>query len=266
MPGSILEKLADLARVRVDAAIARVPLETVRREAEELARLSPAGRFSAALRKPGLSLICELKKASPSRGLISPDFAYEKIAEEYESGGADALSVLTEPEYFLGRDEYLTAVSQRVALPLLRKDFTVSEYQIYEAKTLGASAGLLICAITQSPALRDYIEIARSVGLDALVETRTEDEIDTALAAGAQIIGVNNRDLRDFSENLSRAVTLRKYVPADRVFVAESGIKSGRDTLPLIEAGIDAALVGEAAMLARDKAAFLRELKGGLNG
>ncbi|MDR1821644.1 MAG: indole-3-glycerol phosphate synthase TrpC [Oscillospiraceae bacterium] len=261
----ILDVLAQGARERVAKKRAERSLPSVRREAELLAKSRLSYSFESALRGPGIAVIAEVKKASPSKGMIAPngEFPYLDIAREYEKSGADAISVLTEPEHFLGRDAYLEQIAAAVQLPVLRKDFTVDEYQIFEAKTLGASAVLLICAITEAERLKAYLAAADSVGLAALVEAHSEAEIETAIAAGARIIGVNNRDLKDFSVNTGNAAALRKNVPADILFVAESGITSGADTRLLLDAGVDAVLVGEAVMLAQDRAAFIAELKRG---
>ena len=190
---TILDELAAYARERTAIAEGRLPLSELRREAEAL----PKGDFGfeSALKKPGLSFICECKKASPSKGLIAPDFPYLKIAAEYEAAGADCISVLTEPKWFLGSDEYLREIAAKVSIPCLRKDFTVSEYMIYEAKLLGASAVLLICSILDESLVREYISVCDSLGLSALVETHDEREVGSALGAGARVIGVNNRNL-----------------------------------------------------------------------
>jgi indole-3-glycerol phosphate synthase len=261
----ILDVLAQGAAVRTAQKKAVRSVAEIRREAELLAKTKPALSLEAALRRPGMSVIAEVKKASPSKGMIAPngEFPYLDIAREYESAGADAISVLTEPEYFLGRDEYLEQIAAQVSLPVLRKDFTVDEYQIFEAKTLGASAVLLICAILSQQQLREYLAAAEAVGLSALVEAHDAREIETAVSVGARIIGVNNRNLKDFSVNTGNAAALRKNVPQETVFVAESGITGGADTRKLYAAGVDAVLVGEAVMLAKDRRAFISELKKG---
>ncbi len=238
------------------------PLEDVRREAEELAKRSDDNKsFKSALMKDEISFICECKKASPSKGLIAPDFDYMGIARDYEKAGADAISVLTEPKWFLGSDEYLREIAAAVGIPVLRKDFTVDEYMIYEAKILGASAVLLICSILDDARLKDYMSLCGELGLDALTEAHDVSEIERALKADAQIVGVNNRNLKDFSVDPSNTVNLRGYVPRDVVFVAESGIKTAEDIRMLKEAGIDAVLIGETLMRADDKKAKLDELK-----
>ena len=257
---SILDQLADHARERVAAAKVTVPDVEVRRAALAL----PKGDFpfEKALGGPELAFICECKKASPSKGIIAEKFPYLDIAKDYEAAGADCISVLTEPEFFLGSTEYLREIAGTVKTPCIRKDFTVDEYMIYEARTLGASAVLLICSLLGADRLVEYIGICDTLGLSALVEAHDAAEVRTALAAGARVIGVNNRNLKDFSVSTDNAVTLRELVPADRVFVAESGIKTAGDIRTLRNAGVDAVLVGETLMRAPDKAAMLAELKG----
>ena len=220
--------------------------------------------FENALKKPGISFICECKKASPSKGLIAPDFPYLKIAKEYENAGADCISVLTEPKWFLGSDEYLREIASTVSIPCLRKDFTVDEYMIYEAKLLGASAVLLICSILDEAQIKEYINICDTLGLSALVETHTDDEVLIALKAGARILGVNNRNLKDFSVNTENSQRLRKLVPSDVLFVSESGVNSALDVANLCKIGADAVLIGETLMRAADKKSKLQELRGAL--
>lgn len=257
---TILDQLADHARERVARAKAQVSEEALRREALAL----PRGDFpfEAALRKPGLSFICECKKASPSKGLIAPDFPYLQIAGEYEAAGADAISVLTEPKWFLGSDAYLRQIAAAVRIPCLRKDFTVDPYMLYEAKMLGAAAALLICSILTADEVREYLGICRELGLSALVEAHDEVEVRTALDAGARIIGVNNRNLKDFTVDTDNSRRLRALVPDDVLFVSESGVKTADDVAKLREIGADAALVGEALMRAEDKTAKLAQLRG----
>ena len=217
--------------------------------------------FEQALSAPGLSFICEVKKASPSKGVIAEDFPYLQIAEEYEAAGAAAISVLTEPEYFLGSDQYLREIAARVKIPVLRKDFVIDAYQIYEAKILGAQAVLLICALLDTATLAQYIAAAGELGLSALVEIHNEAEAEQALAAGARIIGINNRDLSTFNVDLGLSARLRKLIPAGIITVAESGLKSPDDLRALKDAGIDAVLIGESLMRSADKKRFLAELK-----
>ena len=257
---TILDRLADHAGERVAAAKKIKPLEEVKAEALAL----PKGDFAfeKALRKEGISFICECKKASPSKGLIAEDFPYLQIAKEYEAAGADCISVLTEPKWFLGSDKYLQEIASAVSIPCIRKDFTVDEYMIYEAKILGASAVLLICSILSEEKIREYIGICDELGLSALVETHDEEEVAMALRAGAKIIGVNNRNLKDFSVDTGNSARLRSLVGDDIIFVSESGVKDGRDVALLKETGVDAVLVGEALMRAPDKKEKLKELRG----
>ncbi len=214
------------------------------------------------LREPGISLICEVKRASPSKGLIAPDFPYLDIAHDYEKAGADAISVLTEPEYFLGSNQYLSEIRQEVGIPILRKDFTVDEYQIYEALTIGADAVLLICALLDTDTLRKYIAIADKLGLSCIVEAHDEAEVKSALSAGARIVGVNNRNLKDFTVDITNSARLRKLIPSDIIFISESGIKTREDVKKLEDENVDAVLIGETFMRSPDKAAMLRKLRG----
>ena len=257
---NILDQLAEAARQRVEEAKRQTPLAERKRQALAL----PKGdfRFEKALAKPGLSFICECKKASPSKGLIAPDFPYLQIAKEYEAAGADAISVLTEPKWFLGSDSYLKEITSAVSTPCLRKDFTVDDYMIYEAKLLGASAVLLICAILDDAQLREYLAICEDLGFSALVEAHDDAEVDRALAAGARILGVNNRNLKTFTVDTENSRRLRARIPQDVLFVSESGVKTAEDVAGLAAIGADAVLIGETLMRAPDKAAKLRELKG----
>ena len=257
---NILEQLAAHAKERVALAEQACPLEIIREKASRMEKGD--GSFEKALKRPGLSFICECKKASPSRGVIAESFPYLQIAREYEEAGADAVSVLTEPKWFLGSDRYLREIAETVSLPCLRKDFTVDEYMIYEAKLLGASAVLLICSILSSRQLREYLQVCETLGLSALVETHDEGEVDMALEAGARIIGVNNRNLRDFSVDTENSRRLREQIPAEVLFVSESGVRTAADAAALREIGADAVLVGEAMMRAKDKRAMLAELRG----
>lgn len=258
----ILDKLAEYARERTKQAMSIVPVEEARRNAESM----PKGNFlfEAALKKTGISFICECKKASPSKGIIARDFPYLEIARQYEAAGADAISVLTEPKWFLGSDKYLSEIAASVSIPCLRKDFTVHEYMIYQAKTLGASAVLLICAILDKGRLREYISVCDSLGISALVEAHDEYEIETAVMSGARIIGVNNRNLKSFSVDIHNSSRLRKLVPPDILYVAESGIKTHEDIEKLSLQSTDAVLVGETLMRSADKKAALRKLRCGI--
>ncbi|MDR1028861.1 MAG: indole-3-glycerol phosphate synthase TrpC [Clostridiales Family XIII bacterium] len=256
---NILERLAASASARVARDKASLPLVELKKRCADARDADPG--FEAALRKPGLSFICEVKRASPSKGLIAPDFPYHSVARDYAAAGADALSVLTEPTYFLGDDVYLREIARAVPLPVLRKDFTVDAYQIYQAKALGASAVLLICAILDAGTLRDFLSIADALGLAALTEVHDETELEVALRAGARIIGVNNRDLKTFSVEPRNCLRLRASIPQGTLCVAESGISSRADTELLLENGVDAVLVGEALMRAEDRGAALRDLR-----
>ena len=204
-----------------------------------------------------------MKKASPSKGLIAPDFPYLKIAREYEAAGASAISCLTEPYYFLGSDRYLQEITSEVKIPVLRKDFTVDEYMIYQARAFGASAVLLICAILDDVQLKSYRELSESMGMDALVEAHDEREVERALRCGAKIVGVNNRDLRTFQVDMANSIRLRKMAPEDVVFVSESGIRTSDDIRRLYENQVDAVLIGETLMRSEDKKAALELLNGG---
>ncbi|MDR3311220.1 MAG: indole-3-glycerol phosphate synthase TrpC [Oscillospiraceae bacterium] len=256
---SVLETLAESSRLRCErakAVISRREIETL-----ALAARSPDFAFEKSLKKPRLSFICEVKRASPSKGVISADFPYLEIARDYASAGADCVSVLTEPERFLGSDEYLREIAAAVPLPALRKDFTVDEYQIYEARALGAAAVLLICAISDGARLSAFASLARELGLTALVEAHDERECEAALRAGATVVGVNNRDLRTFEVSPANFARLRPYLPGGVTLVAESGFVTRADCVAAQEAGADAVLVGEALMRAPDRRAKLRELR-----
>lgn len=233
---------------------------------EALAETSPYKPdfpFEKALSKDGISFICEVKRASPSKGMISPSFPYLDIAREYERIGASAISCLTERKYFLGKPEYLRDIASIVSIPVLRKDFIIDEYQIYEARALGASAILLICAILTDEKMKHFMTLADSLGLSVLTEVHDEEEVRRALAAGARIIGVNNRNLKDFTVSLSNAVRLSSLVPDDVLFVAESGIRTRKDIETLEQCGADAVLIGEIFMRAPDKEKMFDTLRGG---
>jgi indole-3-glycerol phosphate synthase len=256
---TILDRLADHARERVREAKSHLPADDLKAAAMGMGK----GDFSfeKALKKPGMSFICECKKASPSKGLIAPDFPYLDIARDYEAAGADCISVLTEPKWFLGSDEYLKEIAENVKVPCLRKDFTVDEYMIYEAKLQGASAVLLICSILAEEQIREYIQICDELGMSALVEAHDEDEVRMATEAGARIIGVNNRNLRDFTVDSDNSRRLRELIPGDILFVSESGVKTAEDVKKLSDIGADAVLIGETLMRAEDKSAKLKELR-----
>lgn len=257
---TILDELADYARLRVEKAKAVRSAE----EVKSLALAMPEGNFAfeKTLKKDDIAFICECKKASPSKGIIAEDFPYLEIARQYEAAGADCISVLTEPKWFLGSDAYLERIAKTVNIPCIRKDFTVDEYMIYEAKLLGASAVLLICSILPEETIKKYIGICDTLGLSALVETHNEDEVRMAVRAGARVIGVNNRNLKDFSVDTENSRKLRSIIPDSAAFVSESGIQNADDINALREIGADAVLIGETLMRAKDKTAKLANLKG----
>lgn len=264
MGRTVLDEIAERTAVRVGELKKKRDLADVRREAEGMGK--PAGDrfpFREALAVPDLSFICEVKKASPSKGVIAEEFPYLAIAKEYEAAGAAAISVLTEPYYFLGSDAYLEEIAKAVSVPLLRKDFTVDAYQIYEARLLGASAVLLIAALLNGGQIKEYLAVARSLGLSALVEVHTEAEMETALQSGADIIGVNNRDLHTFEVDIRTSVRLRKLAPDGILFVAESGIRTPEDVAVLREQKVDAVLAGEILMRSADKRRQLEILRNG---
>lgn len=256
---TILDEIAEYARERVKKQKEIKSLDEVKAKALSLPKKDFA--FEKALKKDGISFICECKKASPSKGIIAEEFPYLDIALSYEKAGADAISVLTEPKWFLGRDEYLSEIASQVSIPCLRKDFVVDEYMIYEAAVLGASAVLLICSILSVSEIKRYIGICDELGLSALVEAHDEAEVNMAIEAGARIIGVNNRNLKDFSVDTNNSKRLRALIPNDVLFVSESGVKGPEDIKEIKDMGADAALVGETLMRAADKSQKLKELK-----
>lgn len=257
---TILDQLADYAKVRVAEAKKNISAEEMKAKALSL----PKGNFEfeKALAGEGIAFICECKKASPSKGLIAPDFPYLEIAKEYEKAGANCISVLTEPKWFLGADSYLQEIAAAVQIPCIRKDFTVDDYMIYEAKVLGAKAVLLICSILTEEQVKDYIGVCDSLGLSALVEAHDEAEVEMAVRAGARMIGVNNRNLKDFTVDTENSRKLRALIPEGVIFVSESGVKTREDVAALRAIGSDAVLIGETLMRAEDKNAKLDELKG----
>ncbi len=260
---TILNEIAEYTKIRYEEIIKKKPLEEVK--AQALAMPKKNFEFERALKKDGISFICEVKKASPSKGVIAQEFPYLEIAREYENAGAAAISCLTEPKWFMGSDEYLKQIAAEVSIPVLRKDFTVCEYQIYEARLLGASAVLLICALLDTETIKRYIKVCSSLGLSALVEAYNEAEVEAAIAAGAKIIGVNNRNLHDFSVDVNNSAKYREMIPQNIAFVSESGITSHKDIEVLINNKTDAVLIGETLMRAKDKRAALRELLYGKN-
>lgn len=262
----ILDELAELTRNRIERQKKIYSLANMRRDAEDMVALelekgAHEYPFEKALKRAGLSVISEVKKASPSKGVIAEDFPYLEIAKTYEESGADAISCLTEPDRFKGSDEYLKAIVKEVKIPVLRKDFTVDPYMIYQAKLMGASAVLLIAAILSDEELRTYFHVADSLGLSALFEAHDAEEVKRCLDAGARIVGVNNRNLKDFTVDITNSIRLRELVPADITFVSESGIEKPEDVNILRENGTDAVLIGEMLMRSSDKRGLIQELK-----
>lgn len=258
----ILDEIAEKARVRVAESKKRISPDMMAEKAKQKAKATEPFRFEKALAKDGVSFICEVKKASPSKGVIAEDFDYLAIAKDYEKAGADAISVLTEPDYFLGSIDYLAEIAEHVQTPLLRKDFVVDEYMIDEAKAAGASAVLLICALLDEETLIRYHKRCDELGLSALVEAHDEEEIRMAVRAGARIIGVNNRDLKDFTVDIHNGIRLREKVPKEILFVAESGIKTRENIVELEKGCVNAVLIGETFMRSENKEQMLQQLKG----
>ncbi|MCR5214500.1 MAG: indole-3-glycerol phosphate synthase TrpC [Eubacterium sp.] len=258
---NILDQLSDYAKLRVQEAKKIKSLQEVKSQALALPKKDFA--FEKRIKEAqDIAFITECKKASPSKGLIAEDFPYLEIAKEYERAGAECISVLTEPKWFLGSDKYLEEITSEVSIPCIRKDFTVDEYMIYEARNLGASAVLLICAILSFDQLSHYINIADQLGLSSLVEAHNEAEIEMAVKAGARMIGVNNRNLKDFTVDMDNSRKLRSLVPESTIYVSESGVSGPEDVEAARNMGADAVLVGEALMRAKDKNKRLMELKG----
>ena len=256
---NILEQIAQKTRERVQRDQQTLPLAALKEQCIAGGRAEGAA-FVRALKAPGMRFICEIKKASPSKGVIDPTFDYLSIAHAYEEAGADCISCLTEPEYFKGDKRYLKKIAETVSIPVLRKDFTVDPYMIYEAKVLGATAVLLICALLPEETLKEYLETAHSLGLSALVEAHDEAEVAQAMRAGARIIGVNNRNLKDFTVDIHNSERLRELVPENIVFVSESGIKTPEDVGRLYQNKTDAVLIGETLMRSSNKKAELEKL------
>jgi len=277
---NILKTITERTRERIREQEKLIPPAAMRRMAEAVLREERAGAaanssgdrngarleknympaFERALRQPGMSFICEVKKASPSKGIIAEDFPYVDIAKDYEAAGASAISCLTEPYWFLGSDVYLEEIAETVSVPVLRKDFTCSEYMIWQAKALGASAVLLICSVLDDVELREYHRLTEELHMSALVEAHDAGEIEQAKQAGARIIGVNNRNLKDFSVDIGHSARLRQLAGEDTVFVSESGIRGPEDMKALCENGTDAVLIGEMLMRSPDRQAALKTL------
>lgn len=256
----ILEKIIDATKIRVAKTKADKSLDDIKSKALALVSSSSC-LFEEALSKPGINFICEVKRASPSKGLISKDFKYQEIALEYEQSGASAISVLTEPDFFMGSIEYLRKIKNIVSIPVLRKDFIIDPYQIYESKILGADAVLLICSVLKQEVLKDFFEIATGLEMSCLIEAHNEKEIETALKIDAKIIGVNNRNLENFDVDFNSGMKLRKLVPNNKIFVSESGIKTRDDINILKENNVNAVLIGEELMKSANISAKLKELK-----
>lgn len=257
----ILDEIVAKTKIRITERKKEKSLDTVIEEAlqKEVDNIFP---FEKALKNEDIAFICEVKKASPSKGIISEDFPYLDIAKEYEEAGADAISVLTEPFYFEGKDIFLEEIAKKVKIPVLRKDFVIDEYMIYEAKALGASAVLLICSILEEDILLKYIKLANSLGISALVEAHDESEIKRAISCGARIIGVNNRNLKNFTVDINNSANLRKFVPEEIIFISESGIKTLEDIKRLREFNVNAVLIGETLMRCENKKKALDKLRG----
>ncbi len=257
----ILDKIAAAAKVRIENDKKQIPFEDMKRKAKDFIKLTDFP-FEKAIRRTDMGFICEVKKASPSKGIIAEDFPYVKIAKDYEEAGASCISVLTEPDFFKGRDEYLTEIKRNVNIPILRKDFILEPYQIYQAKVIGADCILLICSLLKEETVREYIRLCDYLGLSALVEAHDEEEVKSAVRAGARIIGVNNRNLKTFEVDIHNSERLRNFVPEHLLFVAESGIKTPEDINTLRKAKVNAVLIGETLMRSSEKKKMLNELRG----
>jgi len=254
----IIENTTEELKVRQQ----KVPLAEMRRLAEQkVAGKSPA-RFRKALETDGLGIIAEIKRTSPSKGLICSDFDPIRIAEQYESGGAAAISVLTDSKFFQGHLSYLSDVASHVQLPVLRKDFIVDEYQIYEAAAHSASAVLLLAVVLSEQQISDFLNLTHQLNMDALVEVHDRAELEKVLKTGAVIIGINNRNLRTFEVNIQTSLDLIKYIPNGKIKISESGLKTSSDFEMLQRAGFNGVLIGETLMRQNDRVKFLRQLRG----
>ncbi len=267
----ILDKILADKRAEVEARTRETSLDKLRSAALRAPRtrgfgaaISRQGEPASGVRTPSANvrLIAEVKKASPSKGLIRPDFDPVAIASGYEAAGASAISVLTDEKYFQGRLEYLAEIESAVGVPLLRKDFVIDPYQVYESRAAGADAILLIVAALARGELATLMSVARELTTDSLVEVHTAEELDVALEAGTRIIGINNRDLQTFETRLETTLELASRVPGDRTLVSESGIFTRADVERLMAAGVDAVLVGESLMREPDPGVKVRELLG----
>ena len=258
----MLDEIVEKTKRRVEDAKQIISLDDLKNEVS-LMSVDDEFPFKKALSGDDISIIAEVKKASPSKGIIAEDFDYLAIAKEYEDAGASAISVLTEPYFFFGSDDYLKEIAEIVNIPVLRKDFVVDEYMIWEAKALGASAVLLIVSILDIVQLKKYLDLAHELGLSAIVEAHDGDEIMRALTVGAEIIGVNNRNLADFTVDIENSINLRRCVSGDVIFISESGIKTKEDVARLKENDVDAVLIGETLMKCDDKKEMISEFKNG---
>ena len=258
----MLDEIVEKTQERLVEAKNNKSLDELKKEVSQM-EISKDFPFNEALKDPEIAIIAEVKRASPSKGIISEDFDYVSIAREYESAGASAISVLTEPYFFKGSNDYLKEISENVSIPILRKDFVIDEYMVWEAKLLGASAVLLIVSILDIVQLKKFLDLAHDLGLSAIVETHDGDEIRTAMNVGAEIIGVNNRNLNDFSVDIDNSISLRRCVSDNIVFISESGIKTKEDVSKLKENNVDAVLIGETLMKSDDKKSLISELKNG---
>lgn len=257
----ILEDIVAKTKIRIENEKKICSLKEMKEKALMM-EITEDFPFEQALKSQDLSFICEVKKASPSKGLIAKEFDYIKIAKEYEQIGASCISVLTEPDFFQGNIKYLNDISQYVSLPLLRKDFVIDEYMIYQAKVNHASAILLICSILDDETLKRYFDLANSLGLSCLVEAHDEEEVKRAMNIGARIIGVNNRDLKTFTVDIMNSIRLRQMVPQDILFISESGIRTHEDIVRLYENHINGVLIGETLMKASNKQEMINQLRG----
>ncbi len=257
---SILEKIVKQTKMRVEKLKKNADIAELKQNAKKMQKGDFP--FEKVLKKDPIAFICEIKKASPSKGIIAEDFPYLEIAKEYESAGADAISVLTEPDFFLGDIKYLEEIASSVNIPILRKDFIIDEIQIYESKIKGASAILLICSVLDDKVLDSFIKVADNLGLSCLVEAHNEEEITKAIKAKARIIGINNRDLKTFNVDITNAIKHRNLIPDDILFVSESGIKTYNQIKSLTENKVNAVLIGEVLMKAKDRKSELNKLRG----
>lgn len=260
--GMILDEIVKSTRIRVEEAKKSIPIEKFNMKqpsAEE--RFDSILPFEEALKKSYVNFICEVKKASPSKGIISEEFPYRQIAKEYEAAGASCISILTEPDYFLGSNTYLSEIRKEVKIPILRKDFIIDEYQIYESKMLGADCILLICSILTKEQLTQYLKLCDELQLSALVEAHNEEEVKLAVSLGARMIGVNNRNLKNFSMDMSNSLQLRSLVPSDILFISESGIGTPEDILLCHNTKVNGVLIGETLMRAENKKLMIEELR-----